>query len=51
MQIKGVNNLGIYSQYEVYPSEYDEIEFCDGCKHSETCFELEYCVMEKNLDH
>lgn len=42
--------MGVYSPYEVYPSWFDEIEFCDGCEHSGTCFELGYCIKEKNFD-
>lgn len=47
--------MGIYSNYEVYPSWFDEIEECphsELCNHANgDCFKAGFCLMEKILDH
>lgn len=40
--------MGVYSPYEVYPSDIDEIDLskCDNCEFP--CDEYDYCPYEKD---
>ena len=45
---KWVNNMGIYSPYEVYPQQFDEMDLssCENC--SFDCDIHGYCVNERD---
>ena len=41
--------MGIYSSYEVYPSEFDNIDdsMCDECPYAHgICWKKGYCIVE-----
>ena len=41
--------MGIYSQYDVYPSEFDSIDdsMCDECLYAHgICWKKGYCIVE-----
>lgn len=41
--------MGIYSNYEVYPSYFDEIDasLCEDCPYADgICWKAGYCVVE-----
>ena len=41
--------MGIYSQYDVYPSEYDDIDnsMCENCPYAHgVCWRAGYCIVE-----
>ena len=41
--------MGIYSPYEVYPSDFDDIDdsMCNGCPYAHgVCWRAGYCIVE-----